>query len=199
MSISVLTFGVIHSSLARDYFKLKFRYRYYAILYYLISIVSFSLLMIIERVLIPFGTTNTDPIIDFPLLGNICFLFGCIFFFGGMFQLYFMKIFQESHLNTIGLYAFARHPIYFGGIALLLSVSVFRLSNSIQITNAFSLALYLFIGSLVEDFFLSKSEKLYPLYIKVCGLYFPWKLTHLRYFFQNFIPINRKNEEFLFR
>ena len=129
MSFSVLAFGVIHSSLARDYFKLKYRYRYYAIFYNLISIVSFSLLMIIERVLIPFGT-KTSVIIDFPFFGNICFLFGCIFFFGGMFQLYFMKIFKESHLNTIGLYAFARHPIYFGGIALLLSVGVFHSTNS---------------------------------------------------------------------
>ncbi|MHA2073487.1 MAG: isoprenylcysteine carboxylmethyltransferase family protein [Candidatus Hodarchaeales archaeon] len=46
-------------------------------------------------------------------------------FFGGRFQLYFMKIIQKTRLITNGLYAFARHPIYLGGIILLLSVSLF--------------------------------------------------------------------------
>lgn len=194
MLLSVLVFGFFHSFLARDRIKRRLKSSKYTIIYNTIAIVSFTLLMIIERLLIPYGK-KVNVVFNFPEIKIFGLFIGCLFFFGGLVQYQSFKMSHKAHLFTSGFYSFARHPTYFGAIIALLSLSLFHFKNTIQIVNSMSLALYLVIGSSIEDYLLTKRDNGYCSYKKVCGRYFPWKLTHIDNFRRNFNPSNKKIKE----
>jgi len=194
MLLSVLVFGFFHSFLARDRIKRRLKPLKYTIIYNTIAIVSFTLLMIIERLLIPYGK-KANVVFNFPEIKIFGLFIGCLFFLGGLVQYQSFKMSHKAHPFTSGFYAFSRHPTYFGAIIALLSLSLLYLKNTIQIVNSMSLALYLVIGSSVEDYLLTKRDNGYCSYKNVCGRYFPWKLTHIDNFWRNCFSSNKKIKE----
>jgi len=195
MLLSALIFGFFHSFLARDQIKQRLNSSKYTIVYNTIAIVSFTLLMIIERLLIPYGK-KVNVVFNFPEIKIFGLFIGCLFFFGGLVQYQSFKMNHKAHPFTSGFYSFSRHPTYFGAIIALLSLSLFHFKNTIQIVNSMSLVLYLVIGSSVEDYLLTKRDNGYCSYKNVCGRYFPWKLTHIGNFWHNCFSLNKKNKSY---
>lgn len=187
--ILVLIFGVIHSVFARDFIKERLRvipsyHRFYGIN----ASLNLVLLIFIELLLAQSGT-QTEVVIENPLIGIMFVLIGGFLFLGSMIQFHFSN---EGHLIYSGFFAFARHPIYLGGIILLTSIGLFFFTNTVHIMFFLSLSFYLFVGSLIEDYYLLRNVPKYTEYRERCGKFFPWRRKHLDNFLLNLNPQRRK-------
>ncbi|MFX1282800.1 MAG: methyltransferase family protein [Promethearchaeota archaeon] len=184
----VLIFGLIHSVLARDFAKEKLQIiSNYRRFYILVSLLTLVLLILIEFNLARQGT-KIEVIIKNPPIGILFVFIGGFLFIGSMLQLRLSKGLEKNQLIKTGFFAFSRHPIYLGGIILLISMGLCFINNSVHMYFLLSLALYLFIGSLIEDYYLLRNVPEYPEYKKICGKYLPWRKKHIIYFFQNILP-----------
>ncbi len=180
----VSIFGIIHSIFARDFVKEKlYFFRSYQSFYTIIALSTLVFLILVELAIASRGT-RIDVIINNPLFGIISVLVGGFLLFGGMLQLRLSRDSKTIQLN--GFFAFARHPTYLGGIIMLTSLALFFLENSVHFMFLLSLALYLFVGSLIEDHYLLRNNPTYIEYKNTCGKYFPWKKKHFSYFYQHF-------------
>ena len=186
--ILVSIFGLIHSLLARDFIKEKLKIIHsFQRLYICVALLTLILLILIEISLARFGT-QIEVVLKNPLVGILFVLIGGFFFFGGMLQLSLFEGLEKAQLIKTGFFAFARHPIYLGGIVMLTSIGLFFLTNSVHIFFLISLALYLFVGSLIEDYYLLRNVPEYAEYRNVCGKYLPWRKKHFKFFLQNIKP-----------
>ena len=186
----VSIFGSIYSLLARDFVKEKLNYiRSYQRFYTIIALSTLVFLILIELAFASHGT-RIDVIINNPLLGILFVFVGGFFLFGGMLQLHLSRDSKTIQLN--GFFAFARHPTYLGGIIMLTSLTLFFLENSVHFMFLLSLALYLFVGSLIEDHYLLRNNPDYIEYRNNCGKYFPWQKKHFNYFYQHIKPKKSK-------
>lgn len=179
--IFVSIFGLIHSIFARDFIKEKLRIiRSYHRCYIIVALLTLVLLILIELTLAQFGTQK-KVVINNPPIGILFLLIGGFFFFGGMLQHYLTEGLEENQLIKTGFFGFARHPIYLGGIVLLTSLGLFFIENSVHISFLLSLSLYLFVGSLIEDYYLIRGVPNYSEYSINCDKYFPWRKTHFKF------------------
>lgn len=185
IALSVMIFGLIHSLLARDFVKKKLRIiKNYHRFYFLIALLTLVLLILIETTFARQGSRN-EVIIKNPLFGTLIVLFGGFFFVGGILQLYLSVGLERSKLIKTGFYAFSRHPIYLGGIVSLIGLVLFFIENSVHISFLFSLTFYLFVGSLIEDYYLLREFSDYTEYKNNCAKCLPWRVKHFKYFFRN--------------
>ena len=190
--IFVSIFGLIHSIFARDFIKEKLRIiRSYHRCYIIVALLTLVLLILIELTLAQFGTQK-KVVINNPPIGILFLLIGGFFFFGGMLQHYLTEGFEENQLIKTGFFGFARHPIYLGGIVLLTSLGLFFIANSVHISFLLSLSLYLFVGSLIEDYYLIRNVPNYSEYSVNCAKYVPWRKTHLKFLIRNIKPKKSK-------
>ena len=184
--ILVTIFGIIHSILARDFVKEKINFiRSYHRFYTLIALSTLVFLILIELTLASHGT-RIEVTINNPLIGIMFVFVGLIFLLGGMLQLHLSRASKTIQFHYF--FAFARHPTYFGGIITLTSLALFFLENSLHWIFLLSLAFYLFVGSLIEDYYLLRNNPDYIEYRNNCGKYFPWQKKHFSFFYQNFRP-----------
>ncbi len=190
--LSVMIFGLIHSLFARDFVKKKlYIINNYRGFYIINALFTLILLTLIEMTFAKEGS-KIDVIIKNPLLGSFFVLIGGFFFMGGLIQFYLSVGLERSKLIKTGFYAFSRHPIYLGGIVSLVSLGLFFIENTVHISFIFSLAFYLFVGSLIEDYYLLRDFSDYAEYKNICGKYLPWRKKHLKFLFQNIKPKKKK-------
>ena len=183
--IFVWIFGLIHSIFARDFIKEKLLIiRSYQRCYIIVALLTLVLLILIEMTLARFGT-QIKVVINNPPIGILFLLIGGFFFFGGMLQLYLTEGLEKNQLIKTGFFAFARHPIYLVGIVVLTSLGSFFIANSVHISFLLSLSLYLFVGSLIEDYYLIRNVPNYSEYSVNCAKYFPWRKTHFQFLIRN--------------
>ncbi|MGB8215987.1 MAG: isoprenylcysteine carboxylmethyltransferase family protein [Candidatus Methanoperedens sp.] len=155
-----LIFAIIHSALATDYIKKKAqrilgeRYRFYRIIYTLISILTFApaLLIWIKYS----GSTPVDysiPQWAYPLIILARVLALGIFAYAsyqtdildfiGLKQAY-----EKTILITNGAYGIVRHPLYASGILLL--VTKMEMSQ-LDLIAVLLVSIYLIIGAYIEE------------------------------------------------
>lgn len=85
----------------------------------------------------------------------------------------------QKDLQERFFYRFSRHPMYFGGVLILLP-DVFVMTNSVWITHHLLLSVYLVIGSFLEERRFRGSLKGYSDFRKVRGFFFPWRKRHFQ-------------------
>ncbi len=180
-----LIFAIIHSALASDYIKNKAqrllgeRYRFYRIIYTLISIPAFApaFLVWIEY------SGSTPPVYSIPhwaypliitvrVLALGIFAYASyqtdIFGFTGIKQTH-----EKTTLITNGAYGIVRHPLYASGILLLIT----RMGMSqLDLIAVLCVSIYLIIGAYIEErrlLFIFGDE--YRRYRQVVSMFIPVK------------------------
>lgn len=185
----VLIFGLIHSLLAREFIEEKLTTLInYDRFYNIVALLTLAFLVLIEIILAQYGK-KIEVIIKNPNIGILLTLVGGLFFFGGMLQLNLSRGLHEHQLIKTGFFAFARHPIYLGGIVMLTSLGLFFLENTVHISFTLALMLYLFVGSMIEDYYLLRNVPDYRKYKSNCAKYLPWRKKHFVYLFRNINPL----------
>lgn len=185
----VLFFGLIHSLLAREFIEEKLKILInYDRFYNIVAFLTLAFLVLTEITLAQYGG-RIEVIIKNPMTGILLTLVGGLFFFGGMIQLKLSRGLNKHQLVKTGFFAFARHPIYLGGIAILTSLGLFFLENTVHISFTLTLMLYLFVGSMIEDYYLLRNVPEYREYKNTCAKYLPWRKKHFIYLFRNINPL----------
>lgn len=159
-----MIFAAIHSFMASDFFKnrmeryLKKNFRFYRFIYTVISFITFAPVMLTWMI-----NSGSTPIIYsvpqtlHPLLylirlaGIGLFVYAAIqtdiFEFIGIRQLQnTMK--GKNVLTTRGAYGIVRHPLYFGGIIVLLTMFRMTKLDAIAVTM---ISIYLVLGAFLEE------------------------------------------------
>jgi methanethiol S-methyltransferase len=167
LSIFWTVFYASHSFLADNFVKKKMQnillenYKYYRIIYNIISIISLVLILkfqlsINENKLFFFGVFQNIIALILVLSGIIVQLFAFKVFnkreFLGIEQLSINndKIDKMKILIISGLYAYVRHPLYFGIILFSLGLLLFLANFSIILFNIITFA-YLIVGTKLEE------------------------------------------------
>ncbi len=152
-----LIFAVLHSLLATDYIKnkiekhLKFRFRYYRIIYNIISLITFAPVLLI-------WITSASPLVYsvpgwlYPFV-TLIRLAGIGLFVYAAFQidpLEFAGLRQitGNNLMTRGAYGIVRHPLYTGGIIMLFTKIDM---NLLDLAAVSMISIYLIIGAYIEE------------------------------------------------
>lgn len=180
-----LIFVMIHSVLATDYIKSKVqrhlgeRFRFYRIMYTLISIPAFApafLVWIKYSGLTPHVYSIPDWMFPLIILARV-FAFGIFAYasfqtdvldFIGLKQMH-----EKPVLITNGAYGIVRHPLYASGILLL--ITKMRMSQ-LDLIAVLCVSIYLIIGAYMEErrlFSIFGDE--YQKYRHQVSMFIPWK------------------------
>ncbi|CAG0960704.1 methanethiol S-methyltransferase [Methanosarcinales archaeon] len=179
-----LFFTVIHSLLATDRAKNKAekllgkRFRYYRLLYSLISIPLFAPALIVwitysnSTPVIYAIPQNFYPAIVFVRLGAIG-MFGYALLQIDVLEFIGLKRQKKNVLVTGGAYALVRHPLYTSGILLLITKMQMTL---LDLTAVLLITGYLVIGAFIEEKrLLSKFGDEYRKYQEKVSMFIPIK------------------------
>lgn len=91
---------------------------------------------------------------------------------------------EDDPLNTSGIYAFSRHPVYSGFILMFLSMLIISISAN-TLAWVIGGGGYFVLGSIPEENKLSKIHAEYEEYKDNVGRFIPLKKRHFSYFLQN--------------
>jgi protein-S-isoprenylcysteine O-methyltransferase Ste14 len=153
-----LFFAIIHSFLAMDFTKNKAEklgkgYRYYRIIYTLISIPLFAPAFIVwitysnSTPVVYSIPQNLYPVVILIRLAALG-MFGYVFLQIDFLEFIGMKRQKKNVLITGGAYGIVRHPLYTAGILLLITKMEMTL---LDITVILLVAVYLIIGAFIEE------------------------------------------------
>ncbi len=155
-----LIFAIIHSALATDYIKNKAqrllgdRYRFYRIIYTLISILTFA-----PALLIWIKYSGSTPVVysipqwAYPLiiLARVLAL-GIFVYASYQTDILAFTGLKQTHEKTIlitnGVYGIVRHPLYASGILLL--ITKMEMSR-LDLIAVLLVSIYLIIGAYIEE------------------------------------------------
>ncbi len=157
---SFLFFAILHSSLATNYFKnraekqLKARFRFYRIIYNIISLITFAPVFLI-------WITSASPLIYsvpgwlYPFVILIRLAAIGLFVYAA-FQIDFLEFAglrqitgkTRNNLITKGAYGIVRHPLYTGGIIILFTKTDM---NQLDIVAVSMVSIYFIIGAYIEE------------------------------------------------
>lgn len=174
-------FGIIHSALAADSFKSRFplKGRKYRIFYNIIaSVTLFGVVLAI-----PPPDLSAKAISTFrAALSAIFALLGVIFGALGL-RAWDLSGFlglteEDGSLQTGGIYAVSRHPVYSSALFFLLALNIFSISPA-NLALLFGAGGYFVIGSFPEEKKLEKAFSEYSNYKQYVGRFFPWKSVHI--------------------
>jgi methanethiol S-methyltransferase len=163
-------FYALHSVLAHHSVKAFFQnkakqhYRYYRLLFNLISVVFLSVLLVFQFTLPASVILSLPPFV--PIIGALVFVLGLVVLvvafasfnkseFVGLEQLRQTTApkqtpHQVTQLTKTGMYAYVRHPLYFGVVLLLVGALLYMPSYPMLVFVATSF-IYLPIGVYLEE------------------------------------------------
>ncbi len=147
--VGLMLYYALHSLLATDWIKSQIKTPYYRLFYTLFSLIGFVPVLSF----IQLNWTDSTPAIGIAFL---LFALGVRIMYKsfaaislGTF-LGFKPEGENQDLSTSGLYGFSRHPMYLGGIVLLLGLSILSPTRSVLIFCVITW-IYILIGGHLEE------------------------------------------------